>query len=123
MIANLLNTLFGIWLVYVAVLDPGWISAGNWKLPLAGVVVLALASAAQASGGRNWQGGVDVVLGILLLILALLRWQGDAPPLLMFWGVFWPGILVAIFSLWAVLYRPARRARAESAAATSAGAS
>ena len=35
MIANLLNTVLGIWLVYAAVLDPQWAAKGDWKLPLA----------------------------------------------------------------------------------------
>lgn len=107
MIANLLNTVLGIWLVYVAVLDPEWAAAGDLKLPLAGVLVLVLALWARASDHRKWQSGVNLVLGVLLLVLAGLHWKAAAPPLLMFWGVFWPGILVAVFALWAALYRPA----------------
>ena len=105
MIANLLNTLLGLWLVYAAVLDPGWAAAAVWRLPLAGVVVLALALWARASDHRKWQSSVNLALGVLLLVLGGLPWKGAAPPLLMFWGAFWPGILVAIFALWAALYR------------------
>lgn len=106
MIANLLNTLLGLWLVYVTVLDPAWAGASPWKLPLVGAVVLVLALWARASDFRKWQSSVNLVLGALLLVLAALHWRGDAPPLLMFWGVFWPGILVAVLALWAALYRP-----------------
>jgi len=112
MIANLLNTLLGLWLVYVSVLDPDWTAAGIWKLPLAGVLVLALALWARASDHRKWQSAINLVLGALLLVLAGLHWRNAAPPLLMFWGVFWPGVLVAVFALWAALYRPAPGAAA-----------
>ncbi len=110
MIANLLNTLLGLWLVYVAVLDPVWAQASAWKLPLAGVVMIALALWARASDARKWQSSVNLVLAVVLLIVAALHWEDLAPPLLLFWGVFWPGVLVAVFALWAVLYRPAARA-------------
>lgn len=112
MIANLLNTLLGLWLVYVAVLDPKWTAAGDWKLPLAGVLVLALALWARASDFRKWQSSVNLVLGVLLLVLAGYQWKASAPPLVMFWGLFWIGVLVAIFALWAALYRPRAAMRA-----------
>ncbi len=111
MIANLLNTLLGLWLVYVAVLDPAWASANAWKLPLAGVIVLLLALWARASDFRKWQSSANFVLGVLLVVLAALHWLDAAPRLVMFWGVFWPGILVAVLALWAALYRPADGAR------------
>jgi hypothetical protein len=105
MIANLLNALLGLWLVYVAVLDRAW-AASSWKLGIASVAAIALALWARASDYRKWQSSVNVVLGGLMLILAALEAAGDAPPLLVFWGVFWPGALAAIFALWSVLYRP-----------------
>lgn len=49
MIPNLANTVLGLWLVYLTVLDPrrgtNW-----WVLALAGVVVLALARWAREKG-------------------------------------------------------------------------
>lgn len=105
MIANLVNTVLGLWLVYAAVLDPAW-AASSWKLGLAGLIVIALALWARTSDYRKWQSGVNIVLGVLMLILAAVEAAGTAPALLMFWGVFWPGVLVAIFALWAALYRP-----------------
>ena len=107
MIANGLNAILGLWLVYVAVLDAAWASTNDWSLPVAGVLVVALAIWAQVSDHRKWQSSVNVVLGVVLLILGALHAAGAAPPLLMFWGVFWPGVLVAILALWAALYRPA----------------
>ena len=105
MIANVLNAILGLWLVYAAVLDPAW-GASSWKLVLAGVVVVALAFWARLTDYRKWQSSVDAVLGVLLLVLAALHAMGAAPVLLMFWGTFWPGVLVAVFALWAALYRP-----------------
>jgi hypothetical protein len=112
MIANLLNCALGLWLVYVAVLDPAWAGESYWRLPLAAVVLVGLALWARASDFRSWQSSVNRALGALLLVLAALHWQGAAPPLLMFWGVFWAGMLVAILALWAALYRPASGDRA-----------
>ena len=106
MIANLLNGVLGVWLVYVAVLDPDWAGANWWRLPLAAILVLVLALWARSSDFRKWQSSVNLVLGALLLILSGLRITAMARPLLMFWGIFWSGILVAIMSLWAALYRP-----------------
>lgn len=107
MIANLLNTLLGLWLTYAAVLDPSWAGANAWKLPLAGVIVIVLALWARASDFQKWQSSANVVLGVLLLVLAAFHWRGAASPLVVFWGMLWPGVLVAILALWAALYRPA----------------
>lgn len=106
MIANLLNVVLGLWLVYAAVLDPAWASANDWRLPLAAVVILVLALWARASDHRKWQSSVNLALGVALLILSGIHWKGVAPPLLMYWGIFWPGIVVAVLALWATLYRP-----------------
>jgi len=106
MIANLLNTILGLWLVYSTVLDPTW-TANYWKIPVAGVLVLLLALWARASDYRKWQSSVNLVLGVVLLVLATLHWAELLSPLVIFWGVFWPGILVAILALWAALYHPA----------------
>lgn len=106
MAANLLNAVLGLWLVYVAVLDPAWAAHTHWRLPLAGGLVLALAVWARRSDYLKWPSMVNVVLGAALLVLAALKWEGAAPPLVVFWGLFWPGLLVPIFALWAALYRP-----------------
>ncbi len=104
MIANLLNTLLGLWLVYAAVLHPAW-TTDAWKLPIAAILVIVLAFWARASDYRKWQSSVNMVLGLVLAVLAGLHWGGLVSPLVMFWGVFWPGILVAVLALWAALYR------------------
>lgn len=104
MIANLLNCALGLWLVYSAVLHPAW-TGSTWSLPIAGVLVILLALWARASDLRKWQSNCDVALGVVLLILALLHRLDVVTPLVMFWGVFWPGVLVAIIALWAALYR------------------
>ncbi len=105
MIANLLNTIVGLALVYLAVLVPAW-GTNRIVILVAGVLVLLLAWWARASDYRKWQSSVNLVLGVLLLVLDVFDWAGLASPLSLFWGVFWPGILVAVFALWALLYRP-----------------
>ncbi len=105
MTANLLNTILGLALVYLAVLVPAW-GMRPIVILVGGVFVLLLAWWARASDYRKWQSSVNLVLGVLLLVLDLFDWVGLASPLSLFWGVFWPGILVAVFSLWALLYRP-----------------
>lgn len=104
MIANALNTLLGLWLVYAAVLDRAW-AENTWTLPVAGVLVVVLAVWARMTDYRRWQSSTNIVLGIVLLILTALHGLGAASPLVMFWAVFWPGILVAVFALWSLLYR------------------
>ena len=106
MTANLLNAALGLWLVYVAVLAPAWAAGNHWRLPLAGALVVALALWARSSDRLKWHSTVNVVLGAALLGLAALHWENAAPPLLMFWGLFWPGVLVPIVALWAAFYRP-----------------
>lgn len=108
MTANLLNAALGLWLVYVAVLAPAWAADNHWRLPLAGALVVALALWARSSDRLKWHGTVNVVLGAALLALSALHWENAAPPLLMFWGLFWPGVLVPIVALWAALYGPAQ---------------
>ncbi len=117
MIANLFNALVGIWLVYGAVLEPQWADS-PWRVAGAGILVLALAWWARTTDSRTWHSTVNVAFGAVLLVLAGLHGLDLAPPLVMFWGLFWPGILVAIVALWAVLYHPGREARAASAPAS-----
>ena len=115
MIANLLNTILGLALVYLAVLVPIW-GTNPIVILIGGVLVLLLAWWARASDYRRWQSSVNLVLGVLLLVLDLFDWIGLASPLSLFWGVFWPGILVALFALWALLYRPGVITPADAAA-------
>ena len=103
MIANLLNTLLGIGLVYAAVLSPHLLSDA-WALLVAGVGVTVLAAWARASDGVKWFNTTNLVLGAMLLLLGATRALTPLHPLLVFWSVFWVGSIVAVFALWVALY-------------------
>jgi hypothetical protein len=105
MIANLVNTALGIALVYVAVLRPVML-LDNRALLAAAIAIFALALWARRTDPARWYSNTDVSLALALLLLASAQWSGNAATLLMFWGVFWVGIVVAVVSLWAALYRP-----------------
>lgn len=105
MIANLLNVVLGLALVYVAVLAP-WVTARR-PLLLAAVAVIMFVAAwfARRSDYHPWQNNANVVLAALLALLAVLRLEQF--PLAVFWTQFSVGTLVAVLALWAALYRPA----------------
>ncbi len=106
MVANGLNVLLGLWLVYVAVLDPTFVNDVTWRLVAMAVAVIVLAGIAVRTEYLKWVSVTNVVIGIVLIILAGLRSQVLAPDLLMFWGVFWSGIVVSVLAFWSILYRP-----------------
>jgi hypothetical protein len=103
-IANLLNTLLGIALVYGAVLSPAVLSRDASSLLVAGVGVIVLAAWARAADEVKWFNTTNLVLGAMLLILGAIRALTELHPLAVFWSVFWIGSIVAVFALWAALY-------------------
>ncbi len=105
MIPNLINTVIGIWLVYVAVLNPSLIGAGTWTIYASGLAIVVAGFRARASDSVRWYSSTNVVLGFVLLLTAgsqAIIWS----EAIVFWVVFWTGISVAVIALWAVLYRP-----------------
>lgn len=111
MIANLINTAIGIALVYIAILRPHLLEGRMWPVIAIGVVIGALALCARRSDSHHWQSSTNLVIALLLLVLGVL--QLLALPLVTFWGLFWAGLLVAVLSLWAALYRPTASTQAE----------
>ena len=105
MIANLLNTLLGIALVYCAVLSPGVLAGNAWGMFVAGAAVIVLALWARTADAIRWFNTTNVVLGTVLLILGALRATTELHPLLVFWSLFWVGSIVSVFALWSALYR------------------
>lgn len=105
MVPNLINAIIGIWLVYLAVLNPALIGEGRKVVYIAGIGVLVLGVWARGSDYVKWYSSTNIVLGVILLLTAGLQfilWS----EAITFWMVFWIGMTVAIISLWAVLYRP-----------------
>ena len=104
MIPNLLNTLLGIALVYCAILAPGWINGNLWPMLGSGILVALLAWWARAGDKLKWFNVANAILGIALVLLALASIAVKIPQLVMFWWVFWVGIIVAVLAFWSALY-------------------
>lgn len=105
MIANAVNAMLGIGLVYLAVLQPSVLAATPWILLGVGVAVIGLALVASRSDFLNWPSNTILVIGVLLIGSPLLRAQLSS-WVFTFWGVFWAGLIIALMALWAALYRP-----------------
>lgn len=104
MIPNLLNTILGVALVYCAILAPGWINANVWPMLGSGALVALFAWWARAGDKLKAFNSVNAILGIALIFVGLLGNATEIPPLVMFWWIFWVGIIVAVLALWSALY-------------------
>ncbi len=103
MIANLINTLAGLVLVYSIVLYPAWVGQRFLPLLVFAAVILAMALWARRGDPHPWFSWVNIVLAIALGVLALLPLP--TLPYLTFWVAFWVGCAVPVVALWAALYR------------------
>ena len=107
MIANIVNTLLGIYLVYAAVLNPA-LMAGPFRVlaPAAGALIVLLALVARRSDYHPWHASVTTFLGAALILLG--AWNVFVPTALVvnYWSAFWVGVLTAFVCLWAAIYRP-----------------
>ena len=110
MIPNILNTLLGIALVYCAILAPGPLHNTAWLLMAAGAGIIALGLWARSGDRLKWFNLVNMVLGAALLVLGIAGTLTAVHPLVMFWWVFWVGILVAVLAFWSALYTRDRSA-------------
>jgi hypothetical protein len=104
MIPNILNTLLGIALVYCAILVPDLMNNTAWLLMAAGVGIIALGLWARHSDKLKWFNLANAVLGATLMLLGIVRTLIVVHPLVMFWWVFWVGIIVAVLAFWSALY-------------------
>lgn len=104
MIANLVNTVLGLVLVYVSILQPELPRGRPLLIAVAGVVMLTAAWLARRSDHHPWQNSTNMMLAALLIVFAVLRIERFA--LISFWSLFWIGMIVAVLALWAALYRP-----------------
>lgn len=105
MLPNIVNTLFGIFLVYAAVLNPALLTGRPYLTVGGGILILILAALAMRSDHHPWQNTVNMLMALLLIVLGVLPLA--TYPIVTFWGVFWVGTVVAVLALWAALYRPA----------------
>jgi hypothetical protein len=110
MIANLLNTLVGLWLAHAAIF-PDTVGKGHDRVVLiAAVGTIMLALWARRSDASAWQSTTTIVAGVFLASLEMANQLTSVSDVLMFWGIFWVGLISATVSLWAALYRPSQLA-------------
>lgn len=106
MIPGVLNTLIGLALVYVSILHLALVEGRGWQVLVAGVAIVVLALWARRGDAMRWFSTTTIVLGVCLFGFGILQWTTSIADLFVFWFVFFDGILVAVLSLWAALYRP-----------------
>lgn len=104
MIPNLLSTLLGIALVYCAILAPGWINGNLWAMLGSGVLVAIFAWWARAGDKLKSFDVANATLGVALILLGLASSAVKIPQLVVFWWVFWVGIIVAVLAFWSALF-------------------
>jgi hypothetical protein len=108
MLANLINTLIGLVMVYAAVLQPQLVAPNTVTLFFVGLMILGLALWARMTDSASWFSQTNIVLGFCVFALAGLQRMNLTGPLVDFWGVFWCGLIVSVVAFWAALYRPSR---------------
>ena len=107
MIADLLNTLVGLWLTSAAIF-PQAAATGSHRPILAGAILtIVLALWARRSDVSPWQSNTAIAAGAILAIMTIVGELSHVSEVLMFWIVLWAGLVSATVSLWAALYRPA----------------
>jgi hypothetical protein len=111
MIANLLNTIVGLWLTHTAIFPTVLGSHRDRLILIAAILTIGLALWARRSDVSHWQSTMAIPAGLLLAILAIFDQLTHVAEVLMFWGVLWAGLVSATVSLWAALYRSPRPAR------------
>lgn len=107
MIADLLNTLVGLWLAYAAIFPQAVGTGGNRAVLVGAVLTIMLALWARRSDFSPWQSSTAIAAGALLAILMIVDQIVHVPDVLAFWSILWAGLVSATVSLWAALYRPA----------------
>ncbi len=109
MIPGILNTVIGLALVCVSVLQSALIEQRGWQLVVGGIAITALAIWSRRGDAMRWFSTTAIVLGVSLFLFGLLQWTTTIAELFAFWFVFFDGILLGVVSLWAALYRPRER--------------
>lgn len=103
MIPSLLEGLLGLWLVWVAVLDPALLESRAWIVALSAIVMVLLAIVALRLDYLKWPAVTDIVVGVILLAVSFT--VAFTSPTSTFWMLFWAGSVAGTVSLWSVFYR------------------
>lgn len=108
MIANVLNTILGVWFVYAAVLNSPLMLANFRYVGIGGgVLVIALSLLARRSDYHPWHSNVVIFLGLALIVMGAVNVFDQLPLVVNYWTAFWSGVLISFLSLWVAFYRPA----------------
>jgi hypothetical protein len=106
MIADLLNTLVGLWLAHTAIFPDAAGTGRDRYVLIAAIGTIVLAVWARRSDASPWQSTTTMTVGVLLALLEIAHQLMSVSDMLMFWGILWAGLISATLSLWAALYRP-----------------
>jgi hypothetical protein len=106
MIANVLNTLVGLWLTYAAIFPQSIGAGGNRMVLGAAALTIVLSLWARRSDISPWQSSTAITAGAILAVMTIVDQIAHLSGVLMFWTVLWAGLVSATVSLWAALYRP-----------------
>lgn len=114
MIPNLLNTLLGLWLAYVAIF-PDTIGAQyhRWLFGAA-ILTIVLSLWARRSDDAPWQSTMSIIAAVTLVVILGADRYLMSSAVLLFWGVLWVGLISATLSLWAAIYHPSVSAAART---------
>ena len=104
MVASLVNTLLGLWLVSGAVLDPSMVQTRTALMAISAAAIAILGVWATLADYLKWPGIIAIVLGIGLFVF-FATGSATASPDITFWIAFWSGNTIGVVSLWSVLYR------------------
>ena len=104
MIPSALEGMLGLWLVWVAVLDPALIGSRTWIVGVSAIAIIVLAIVALFFDYLKWPAVTDIVVGVVLLAVSFTG-TVIASPIFTFWMLFWAGSVVGTVSLWSVFYR------------------
>ncbi|TAM75419.1 hypothetical protein EPN44_08135 [bacterium] len=115
MLSNIASTILGLLLVYASVLDQRFVlsPAWTWLGSVAGIVIVVLALWSRGLDYHPWHANTALALGVSLVGSTLIERAIVTPSAAVTWIVFWVGLLVAFFALWAALYHPSAEAMAE----------
>ncbi len=106
MVANLINTLIGLWLCYESIFALPTSGQRIWIAAALGVVIAGLAWISRRTDATAWQSTTNIALGILLALFMLVHAFVPLSDLAIFWMELWVGLTVASLALWSVFYRP-----------------
>ena len=104
MIPSLLEGLLGLWLVWVAVLDPALEATHGSAIVVPCLAMVVLGAQAFRVDYLKWPSVTDIVLGFALGTVFIIDRITGADTLT-FWFLIWGGSVAGIVSLWSVFYR------------------